>query len=195
MHSHSSDQCTTYSCLHDCRMCAFAMSSGGCTVVTCAFMCHVTRSALLTPNTSLRIACTCCCVTHTRHSMIWHHNMSLHVAAASWHGMSCRVMSCHVHVTHAGQALIAIHDDLSIVGPYTQAFAAFQCFSDLLARRGDLQLQPHKCRVLIPSDSQQAHTAVTALAAPHGMTVHQGSIALHGGCVGSDETLMWRKLA
>ena len=61
---------------------------------------------------------------------------------------------------------------------------------NLLAQRSDLVLQPHKCRVLIPSDSAQAIATVRALATPHGMTVHAGSMALHGGCVGSDELLM-----
>ena len=91
---------------------------------------------------------------------------------------------------HPDVTLIAVHDDLSIVGPCDKAFAALQLLGELLETRGDLVLQPHKCRVVVPSDSIQVISTVREFATPYGMTVHEGSMALHGGCVGSDEILM-----
>ena len=60
--------------------------------------------------------------------------------------------------------LVAIHDDLTIVGPAQPAFAAFDMFASRLLARGDLRLRPDKCRVLIASTDATQVRDITALA-------------------------------
>jgi hypothetical protein len=115
-------------------------------------------------------------------------------------GNLCFDLSIHslyvdVQLQHPDVTLVAVHDDLSIIGPSNKTFAAFQYFSEKLAERKDLELQHRKCRVLIPSNCIQSISSITELAATYGMTVHSGSIALHGGCVGSDEEMMRQHLS
>jgi hypothetical protein len=86
--------------------------------------------------------------------------------------------------------LVAIHDDLTIVGPAAAAFAAFDSFASRLAARGDLELQPRKCRVLIPTNDESMIEFIRAEADERGLEVHLGAMKLHGGCVGSDEGKM-----
>ena len=86
--------------------------------------------------------------------------------------------------------LVAIHDDLTIVGPAAAAFAAFDSFAKRLSARGDLALQPRKCRVLIPTTDEKTIESIQAQADDRGMEVHLGAMKLHGGCVGSDKGKM-----
>ena len=89
-----------------------------------------------------------------------------------------------------GVRLIAIHDDLTIVGPAAAAFDAFDMFAKLLTDRGDLQLRPDKCRVLIPAKAAPHATNIEHLAATRRVSVVYGAMSLHGGCIGTDETKM-----
>jgi hypothetical protein len=88
--------------------------------------------------------------------------------------------------------LIAIHDDLNIVGPQQDAFNAFDLFQQRLVERGDLQLQPSKCRVLIP-ETQLQHNAIQnhihAQATQRNLQMVYGSMEILGGCVGIDNTI------
>ena len=86
--------------------------------------------------------------------------------------------------------LIAIHDDLTIVGPAPAAFAAFDMFARRLSARGDLQLRPDKCRVLIPTVDSKFIDSISEQAESRGLPVVLGAMSLHGGCVGSDEGKM-----
>ena len=58
------------------------------------------------------------------------------------------------------------------------------------AARGDLKLQPRKCRVLIPTTDENMVEFIRAEADERGLEVHLGAMKLHGGCVGSDEGKM-----
>ncbi len=86
--------------------------------------------------------------------------------------------------------LVAIHDDLTIVGPAHAAFAAFDMFANRLSARGDLQLRPDKCRVLIPTSDATLIRDITVQANTRGVSVLVGAMSLHGGCVGTDESKM-----
>ena len=86
--------------------------------------------------------------------------------------------------------LVAIHDDLTIVGPAHAAFAAFDMFANRLTARGDLQLRPDKCRVLIPTTDATLIRDITAEATTRGVSVLVGAMSLHGGCVGTDVSKM-----
>ena len=89
-----------------------------------------------------------------------------------------------------GVRLVAIHDDLTVVGPAEAAFAAFDMFASRLLARGDLRLRPDKCRVLIASTDASVVRDITALANTRGVAVAQGAMKLHGGCVGTDTAKM-----
>ena len=86
--------------------------------------------------------------------------------------------------------LVAIHDDLTVVGPAEAAFAAFDMFASRLLARGDLRLRPDKCRVLIASTDASVVRDITALANTRGVAVVVGAMKLHGGCVGTDVAQM-----
>jgi hypothetical protein len=86
--------------------------------------------------------------------------------------------------------LIAIHDDLNIVGPQTDAFKAFDLFKQRLSERGDLKLQPAKCRVLVPilqHATTYQHFEIQEQAEDRQMQVIYGSMPILGGCVGIDD--------
>ena len=85
--------------------------------------------------------------------------------------------------------LVAIHDDLTIVGPLQHAMKAFDYFTELLSQRGDLQLQPSKCRVLSPSSTSSIHTAVQRECESRSLTFIQGCMPLLGGYVGTDDVI------
>ena len=89
--------------------------------------------------------------------------------------------------------LVAVYDDLTIVGPQAHAFKAFDHFTQLLAQRGDLKLQYDKCRVLIPTPQAATdHTvtaAVQAQCTTRNLTLVHGCMSMLGGCVGSDDTM------
>ena len=75
--------------------------------------------------------------------------------------------------------LVAIHDDLTIVGPAAAAFAAFDTFANRLSARGDLELQPRKCRVLIPTTNENMIEFIGDQAKDRGMEVHLGAMKLN----------------
>ena len=97
--------------------------------------------------------------------------------------VSVRARFPHVQV-------IAIHDDLQLVGPAADAFAAYDFLHQLLNERGDLQLQPAKCKVLIPTKDTTTQQQITTQAQQRHMNVQIGSMDILGGCVGSDDDIM-----
>ena len=94
---------------------------------------------------------------------------------------------------HPSVKLVAVYDDLTIVGPQKQAFEAFDYFAQLLAARGDLKLQRAKCRVLIPTPitatNKSTTDAVEQQCHARGLTLVHGCMPLLGGCVGSDDAM------
>ena len=78
-----------------------------------------------------------------------------HVLGSLGYNMSIHPDYVAVQAEHKDQdvRLVAIHDDLTIVGPAQAAFAAFDMFATRLSVRGDLQLRPDKCRVLMQLSS------------------------------------------
>ena len=92
--------------------------------------------------------------------------------------------------THVPQVtLVAIHDDLTIVGPLEYAMKAFDYFNELLLQRGDLKLQPTKCRVLSPSSITSTHTAVQKECESRSLTFIAGCMSLLGGYIGTDDVI------
>jgi hypothetical protein len=91
--------------------------------------------------------------------------------------------------------LVAIHDDLSIVGESEHALQAIDVFNRLLLKRGDLQLQPQKCKILIPSNPSSLtamsmsidsiKTKCTQLELP--LQIVSGCLPLLGGVIGDDD--------
>jgi hypothetical protein len=93
-----------------------------------------------------------------------------HVLGSLGYNMSIHPDYAAVQAEYKDQdvRLVAIHDDLTIVGPAQAAFAAFDMFASRLAARGDLRLRPDKCRVLIPSTDATVVRDITALADTRG---------------------------
>jgi hypothetical protein len=86
--------------------------------------------------------------------------------------------------------VVAVQDDLTMVGPYQAVMAAYDRLEHLLANRGDMQLQPVKCRVLIPA--YQSHTDtiqsdIRSAAHHRRLRVVYGSMPLLGSCIGIDD--------
>jgi hypothetical protein len=94
-----------------------------------------------------------------------------------------------VQQSHPLVRLLAIHDDLHIIGPSVAAFAAVDDFKARLNARGDLFMRPDKCRVLIPANTGTHVDSITAAAAARQFQVHKGSMPMHGGCVGSSDSM------
>ena len=109
-------------------------------------------------------------------------------------GFDLSIHPDYVHVqakvADKGVRLIAIHDDLSIIGPAPAAWEAYKEFQQRLLLRGDLVLRPDKCRVLIPTSDPIHIQTISQQAESHGVSIVLGAMSLHGGCVGSDEGIM-----
>ena len=115
-----------------------------------------------------------------------------HVLGSLGYNMSIHPDYAAVQAEYKSQdvRLVAIQDDLTIVGPATSAFAAFDMFASRLSARGDLQLRPDKCRVLIPTTDTTLIRDITTEATTRGVSVVVGAMSLHGGCVGTDVAKM-----
>jgi hypothetical protein len=82
--------------------------------------------------------------------------------------------------------MAAIQDDLTMVGPYHAVFAAYDHLEHLLAVRGDMQLQPIKCRVLIPTTQSATNTIqrdILSHSSHRHLSVLYGSMPLLGSCI------------
>lgn len=88
--------------------------------------------------------------------------------------------------------LVAIHDDLTIVGEPQEALRAFDIFDQLLHGRKDLQLQRQKCQLLLPSNPNTLATMsprvniIKRECASRQLPIVTGSIQLLGGIVGDN---------
>ena len=115
-----------------------------------------------------------------------------HVLGSLGYNMSIHPDYVAVQAEYKSQdvRLVAIHDDLTVVGSAEAAFAVFDMFASRLLARGDLRLRPDKCRVLIASTDASVVRDITALANTRGVAVVVGAMKLHGGCVGTDAAKM-----
>ena len=85
--------------------------------------------------------------------------------------------------------LVAIHGDLSIIGPVDEVFKAFRFFQQQQINDKDFQLQTEKSHGLIPhqQDAKSQHQQhITQQAQVYGLPITYGAISLLGGCVRSD---------
>jgi hypothetical protein len=108
--------------------------------------------------------------------------------ASLGYNISMQPTYCAVQALVPEVTLVAIHDDLTIVGPLKHALRAFDCFAQLLQERGDLKLQPAKCRLLSPSLSAPCHTAIRQECESRSLTFLSGCMSLLGSYVGADDT-------
>ena len=78
------------------------------------------------------------------------------------------------------------------MGPQQDAFNAFDLFQQRLVERGDLQLQPSKCRVLIPETQLQHNVFQSHIhkqAIQRNLQIVYGSMEILSGCVGIDNII------
>jgi hypothetical protein len=89
---------------------------------------------------------------------------------------------------------VAIHDDLTIIGDPMESLKAYKYFQQLLVQRGDLQLQPPKCQLLIPTNeivqadmNMDVETIKTQCELEQIQFINTGCLSLLGGVIGDND--------
>jgi hypothetical protein len=109
--------------------------------------------------------------------------------ASLGYNISMQPTYCAVQTRVPEVSLVAIHDDLTIVGQLKHVLKAFDYFAELLTQRGDLKLQPAKCRLLVPSTSTPGHvcTVIRQECDSRSLAFMSGCMPLLGSYVGADD--------
>jgi hypothetical protein len=108
--------------------------------------------------------------------------------ASLGYNISMQPTYCDVQARVPEVTLVAIHDDLTIVGPLKHALRAFDYFAELLAARGDLKLQPTKCRLLAPAVLSPSHATIRQECESRSLAFLSGCMPLLGSYVGADDS-------